>query len=215
MRLIKIILILTLFIFGFSFSCDKSEYCEEKHKVTGYNVKINERKNNQSYTEHTYQYLDSLDTIKYDMLVIDLYTETQKISTECTGNNINKNFFISNLYATAIHYILEGNIESISLKSNNDYNNFSSGDILDSIFNIVYVKEDNFDPYNSCTFTYLLEEPISLYNFNETNISCIGRYCLFLNSQPDTIKLHIFTINIKHTDGKEFEVKTIPIFIKP
>ena len=213
MRLIKIILILALFIFGFSFSCDKSEYCEEKYKVTGYNVKINERKNNQSYTETTCQFLDSLDTIKYDMLVIDLYTETQKISTECTGNNINKIFFISNLYATEIVHILEGNIDNIVVKSDNDYNNFSDGDILNNIFKIVYQEKIITSPPSGVE--YFTEEPISLNNFNDSNISCRGRYFLFLNSQPDTIELHTFTINIKHTDGKEFEAETIPFYIKP
>ncbi len=179
--------ILFLFIIFSLFSCKKK--CTEGYfiyEVTGYSDTLFER-----YEQGIVNYLNINEEISYNKLNIYLRAKLKQIDvTE---------------YCSVMNDSLIGYIDTIFIISDNDYNqNYSANGNLNDLFKILYPKDNGME-----------SDLISINDYISKKEKIKQSYYFFLQTAPDSSSLHSFTITIKTTDGKEFNITTIPIKITP
>jgi hypothetical protein len=97
-----------------------------------------------------------------------------------------------------------GNIENISISSNNDYNqNYKSGISLNKI-----IKLTTYDFKNGQTKTQEM-----LNDFLAKNPTSVISIYFYFTEPPDSTRLHSLTIVYKEHDGTAYNLKTYPIYI--
>jgi hypothetical protein len=203
MKTYKIIIMMFIFLFGLSFSCSREngETTYEEFKIINFETSLYGKK--EGIDELNKLRLDSLDTIKYDSLFIELIGEIEQM----TVNNRNKGgIFVYKAYADNIKRVIAGNIDSLNIYSDTKYNNqYPPGENLNDIFQLKYQKDDGL----------LIEEKIYVNDFLKSNPSCKKNYILYITKPPVTTSTHIFNIHYWETDETFIEVQTIPITITP
>ncbi len=149
------------------------------------------------------QIVEDTEIVGIEDIKFEIIPQTTKPYVNINNSN---SLLIQNSFADNMLVCLKGNIENISIFSDNDYNSaFGANDTLNNFFTITvsydggcnYVSEDR-----------TIEDFVKSYP-----TSCYLR--LKLNTPPDSLRKHVFTFHYRETDGDFFETKTKPIQIRP
>ena len=211
-----IILILILIILSFNTTCDpRSEiikkditaFCFGATKYDGTYDKSNYPNNSSA--------LDSLEHVKFNKLYLMLNAKQGystenffygECSSECIINCGFFNLFIKKTHASSYPSIFpNGNIENISVFSNNDYDSIhKAGDILNDIILISYSNNMS-DP----------SSPIALNDFLKDKPECKFVLFYFFTAPPCEADIQMFTLQYREVDGTYCEMNFKPIIVEP
>jgi len=181
------------FLLPFIFGCPTphEELCLNEYEVVGVGSEFYKMLNETAY-ESMLELTDEDDTIKYNLLIVNVHTIDSIIGLKQSCNWQKDS--------------TRGELSEILIKSNNKYSeNYNREDILNDIFMLNYIET-----------TYMHSDSlISIQDFLKNNQKGIFSVNLYTVIPTDSIRLHQFTIKFKFKDGREFETVTNPIYIKP
>ncbi|HRT03977.1 MAG TPA: hypothetical protein P5513_08570 [Candidatus Diapherotrites archaeon] len=214
-KTIRIILVLIILsVIFYNTTCNKQEIIKKDITVFCSNVLKYDGTFGEYGAPNNIYALDSFENVKFYKLFLDCKSKQQYQPEDlfdevCPSGHILtcsfSDLFFKKIYATVGPLIIpNGNIENISVFSNNDYDSIhKTGDILSDIILISYLDE------------WIYSSSIALNNFLKDKPECKFSLNFYFTTPPFEADTHILTLQYRETDGTSYEMIFKPVIVEP